>query len=214
MAASTAARKLLRLDPFALRQWEQGASSGTDMSSISKATFMCELNKRWQANEASLVDGYAPFCKHVFVRNDFAAQIKVGALELSAENEHLVRTGYVSRRQGELAVLSRWFNRAEVDSLTPAATHFDVILYSRAQIYKENEARGEVPDDKGLYESDQWDWAVISIKGQDCERELPMAPITVMRNALGREEGGSGVKLDADAYNASVQYWSTHIMIK
>ncbi len=27
-----------------------------------------------------------------------------------------------------------------------------------------------------------------------------MQPITMLRNALGREEGGSGVKLDREAY--------------
>lgn len=34
-----------------------------------------------------------------------------------------------------------------------------------------------------------------------------MQPITIMRNALGREEGGSGVTLDKQAYEASVAYW-------
>ena len=28
-----------------------------------------------------------------------------------------------------------------------------------------------------------------------------MQPITMLRNALGREEGGSGVPLNKDAYN-------------
>ena len=29
-------------------------------------------------------------------------------------------------------------------------------------------------------------WGIISVKGQLCDYELPMQPITVMRNALGR----------------------------
>ncbi len=40
--------------------------------------------------------------------------------------------------------------------------------------------------------------------------ETPMAPITMMRNALGVEEGGSGVPLDREAYLRSVAFWSTH----
>ncbi len=32
-------------------------------------------------------------------------------------------------------------------------------------------------------------------------------PITMMRNALGREEGGSGMPLDREAYEASVAFW-------
>ena len=37
-----------------------------------------------------------------------------------------------------------------------------------------------------------------------------MQPITMMRNALGADEGGSGVPLDADKYRESVAYWATH----
>lgn len=40
-----------------------------------------------------------------------------------------------------------------------------------------------------------------------------MQPITMLRNALGREEGGSGVALKRDAYEASVAYWETHATI-
>ena len=35
-----------------------------------------------------------------------------------------------------------------------------------------------------------------------------MDPITIMRNALGKEEGGSGVKLEREKYMDSVKYWS------
>jgi hypothetical protein len=40
--------------------------------------------------------------------------------------------------------------------------------------------------------------------------ETPMAPVTMMRNALGVEEGGSGVPLDREAYRRSVEFWSAH----
>ena len=35
-----------------------------------------------------------------------------------------------------------------------------------------------------------------------------MAPITMMRNALGVGEGGSGVPLDPAQYRRSVEFWS------
>ena len=79
-------------------------------------------------------------------------------------------------------------------------------MYSREQILAEYEAmptKGEsslVPDAP---------WGIISIKAQDEDYETPMQPITIMRNALGREEGGSGVPIDRAAYAASVQYWQT-----
>ena len=37
-----------------------------------------------------------------------------------------------------------------------------------------------------------------------------MQPITMMRNALGREEGGSGVSIDREKYAASVEYHQHH----
>ena len=40
-----------------------------------------------------------------------------------------------------------------------------------------------------------------------------MDPITMMRNALGKEEGGSGVPLDRKEYDKAVDYWSKHVSI-
>jgi hypothetical protein len=41
-----------------------------------------------------------------------------------------------------------------------------------------------------------------------------MDPITMMRNSLGAEEGGSGVKLDRDKYMESVEFWSKNALVK
>ena len=57
-------------------------------------------------------------------------------------------------------------------------------------------------------------WGIISLKAQSVDYELPMQPITMMRNALGAEEGGSGVGLDRDAYRKSVDFWSKYAPIK
>ena len=38
-------------------------------------------------------------------------------------------------------------------------------------------------------------------------------PITVLRNALGKAEGGSGVPLDREKYMESVEYWKKHAVI-
>lgn len=62
-------------------------------------------------------------------------------------------------------------------------------------------------------EQQQAPWGIVSIKAQDVDYEIPMTPITSMRNALGKEEGGSGVKLDRDAYMEAYHYWNTHATI-
>jgi hypothetical protein len=41
-----------------------------------------------------------------------------------------------------------------------------------------------------------------------------MQPITMMRNALGRDQGGSGVPLDPEKYRDSVKFWSKYVAIK
>ncbi|KAL3154940.1 hypothetical protein ABBQ38_011471 [Trebouxia sp. C0009 RCD-2024] len=68
--------------------------------------------------------------------------------------------------------------------------------------------------EKGNHEDlPQAPWGIISIKAQDEDFETPMQPITIMRNSLGREEGGSGVTLDKQAYENSVMYWDAHAAI-
>jgi hypothetical protein len=41
-----------------------------------------------------------------------------------------------------------------------------------------------------------------------------MQPITMMRNALGRGEGGSGVELNRAKYEEAVAYWEKHAPIQ
>jgi hypothetical protein len=37
-----------------------------------------------------------------------------------------------------------------------------------------------------------------------------MVPITMLRNALGVDEGGSGVAIDRAAYKRGVEFWERH----
>eukprot|EP00918_Siedleckia_nematoides_P050370 GHVU01110273.1.p1 GENE.GHVU01110273.1~~GHVU01110273.1.p1 ORF type:complete len:171 (+),score=31.15 GHVU01110273.1:709-1221(+) len=120
------------------------------------------------------------------------------------------RTGYEARRESELPVLGRWVSSRDIAALSKAK-FLDLILYSREQIAKENSAmRGqttvEVDPAAPL-------WSVISVKAQDEDHELPMSPITMMRNAL-IEEGGSGVGIDRAQYRRAVEYWRAHVEVR
>eukprot|EP00197_Chlamydomonas_leiostraca_P007911 CAMPEP_0202862186 /NCGR_PEP_ID=MMETSP1391-20130828/3319_1 /ASSEMBLY_ACC=CAM_ASM_000867 /TAXON_ID=1034604 /ORGANISM="Chlamydomonas leiostraca, Strain SAG 11-49" /LENGTH=215 /DNA_ID=CAMNT_0049541683 /DNA_START=122 /DNA_END=769 /DNA_ORIENTATION=- len=194
------------LDAFAIRQWDDPNYGGTRIS-YDKAEFVAKVHEMFKASGAKLVDGYAPFCKHVFVPNFVGA--KVGALRVSDDNRHLLRSGYTKRRPEELAVLSRWFRACDVT--VPDAAYLDLILYSREQLVKEYAA---MPTAKGSPDDlPNVPWGIISVKAQYVDYETPMQPITMLRNALGREEGGSGVPLDRDAYSKSVEYWENHATI-
>jgi hypothetical protein len=46
------------------------------------------------------------------------------------------------------------------------------------------------------------------------DKEEPMKPITLMRNAHGIEEGGSGVPIDREKYLQAVEFWSNNATVK
>jgi len=198
----TAATKFY-LDRFARRQFNNPQYTGTQVH-FDEDLFERRVNELWETGSVSLVDGYAPFCKHLFIEN-FAA-VECGYAVITEENKNLIESCYEARKEGELAVLIQYFDRKKVPP--PLATHLDIILYSREQIVQENIDMGETPPDGDA------PWGIISVKGQLCDYELPMQPITMMRNSLGRSEGGSGVPLDREKYQESVDFWTTHCSIK
>ncbi|KAJ0397788.1 hypothetical protein P43SY_006490 [Pythium insidiosum] len=203
-AASPAPRELV-LDRFCLRQFDDPKYLGSQIK-FDKDEFERKINEIYLARNRELVDGYAPFCKHLFVEN--FTDTRVPVVPITQSNSRLLQSDYESRVPHELPVLVRWFPS---HSVTPkVAKYLDIILYSREQIRKENAAVGQ-EDDEAHKDAP---WGIISIKAQDVDHELPMNPITLMRNALGKEEGGSGVPLDREAYLQSVEYWRNHAIVK
>lgn len=102
----------------------------------------------------------------------------------------------------------RWFPK---DKMTPPiASHLDIILYSREQLVKEYASLEGTTSQVDLPDVP---WGIISVKAQNEDHETPMQPITMMRNALGIREGGSGVALDCEKYEESVTYWEKHAPI-
>ena len=77
------------------------------------------------------------------------------------------------------------------------ADYLVVILYDRAQLAKEGTPM-------------RADWGVVGCMYTAEPVETPMAPITMMRNALGVDEGGSGVPIDREAYRRAVEFWDAH----
>lgn len=160
---------------------------------------------------SGLVEGYAPFCKHVFVPNEYD-DVTVSAVAITDENRRLLETTYARRRPEEFAVLTRYFPADKVTA--PRAAWLDVILYSREQLVKEHAALHGVSEEQVDAALPQAAWGIISIKAQSESFETPMNPITMMRNALGKAEGGSGVPLVRAEYDKAVEYWSLHAMIQ
>lgn len=135
-----------------------------------------------------LLDGYAPFCKLHVHRNWTSTRCLT--VPITEANRARLRSAYEARSSEELPVLVRWFEGVDV----PVADWLIAILYSRDQLAKEG-----APIDA--------DWGIVGCLYTLEPEEIPMAPITMMRNALGVDEGGSGVPIDRDAYRRSVEFW-------
>lgn len=152
------------------------------------AQFQAHLN---DAPPLQVLDGYAPFCKLHVHRNWTSTRCL--AVPITEANRTLLRSGYEARARDELPVLVRWFEGID----PPVAEYLIAILYSREQLQREGTVVSA-------------DWGVVGCMYTAEPMETPMAPVTMMRNALGVEEGGSGVPLDREAYRRSVEFWQAH----
>lgn len=153
---------------------------------------------------AKVIDGYAPFCKLMVIPN--ATNAKTGTMKITLDNIHYLKTGYSARIEKELPVLSRWLEMPYVS--IPVARYLVIVLYSYEQLLKEHNDSEEFELDRDT------DYGVVAILGQMTDEEEPMKPITMIRNALGTEQGGSGVEIDVEQYNRSVEFWTEYATIK
>jgi len=160
-------------------------------------------------------NGYADFCKIVCGPN--TPQCRTGTIPITIENYQYLRSGYSSRTPQEFAVLSRWF---ELPLPPPVANHLILVLYTREQLLKEHEAQwsgktcaGQEADVPFELDEDT-DYGIVTILAQMESEVNPIPPVTIMRNALGMEQGGSGVPIDPEAYSKSVEFWSQNAIVR
>ena len=189
----------LEMCDFAKRQYKDDYS-GTRVT----PEIVEELIEMAQTPAAEFA-GYADFCKILALKNsrEDGSYIfpdlkcltvnKKEALEKGA----VLHTAYEARNEKELPVLVEWITGA----VPPPAEFIHLILYSREQMEKENDPV-------------KTDWAIVSVSTSAHIEVEPMRPATALRNALGVEEGGSGVPIDREAYRESVDFWQKNIMIR
>lgn len=98
--------KKIVLDPFCFKQFDK--SKTNLFINYNMEDFTEKINSYYIENkDKCLKDGYAPFCKHIFIENFTDAP--VGYLKITSDNEHLIRTSYEARTEKELPVLRRFF---------------------------------------------------------------------------------------------------------
>lgn len=218
-SSSSPSTKQVVVDPFCFRQFsehpESSSYKGTVFYDLTVSQMEDIVNQYYDPK--LLQDGYAPFCKHLFLKNDnITTSARSNVLEITPHNQHLLRSEYQARNDQELPVLIRFFPSdllREQNIELSVATYLDFILYSREQIQQENSARGQSDNNDNPTLAAAAPWSIVSIKAQTVNYELPMTPITAMRNALGKEHGGSGVPLDRLEYLKAVEYWKNHAIV-
>jgi len=160
----------------------------TAIQDCSAEQFVEQLNTQ---APLKVIDGYADFCRLHVHRNWTSTRCSV--VPITDDNRYRLRSAYEARSKDELPVLVRWFKGIE----PPVASYLIPILYSREQLAKEGTPTAA-------------DWGIVGCLYTLQPEEIPMVPITMLRNALGVGEGGSGVALDRAAYRRSVEFWQAH----
>ena len=95
----------------------------------------------------------------------------------------------------------RWFDGQAMPSDSIETPEWlDVIVYHRDQSKEATLANK--------------DWSIVSVKACHVNYELPMAPITMMRNSLPLGKGGNGTPLVREEYVKSVEFWSEHALVR
>ena len=108
--------------------------------------------------------------------------------------------------QAELYIFSETENQIPACPPSPDAAEKPKLSY--AQLIAE---AADYPDEPDVPECD---WGIVSIIATLDARQPPMPPITQMRNALGRAEGGSGVPVDRAKYEEAVAFWDAQAAIR
>jgi len=192
----------IQLTNFSKRHFDK-SFVGTKITDISEKAFEMHINSMFKS--ALFLEGYAPFCKLMVIHNGTNA--KTGTMELTLETLPYLKSGYSARTEEELPVLSRWL---EIPSqFVPIAKYLVIVLYDYKQLLEENKSKEEE------FELNlDTDYGVVAILGQMTDSEEPMKPMTMIRNSMGIEHGGSGSKLDEKKYRESIKFWETYSTIK
>lgn len=197
----------IEYDPFVNRQFSQGFS-GTKVDLEIKDQLLETINDAFVNTNRQLLNSDWNFCKYLVIENTF--DVKCAVREITLDIYPYIRTDYVQRTPEELAILSR-FAQLPPGFKSQKANYIVLVLYSKRQLEKEFKPKEEGQE---FYFDDSVEWGIVSIMGTMEPKPDPLVPITIMRNALGIEEGGNGETLNKDSYNESVEFWSKYILVK
>lgn len=203
--------------PFVMRHFDKNFV-GTNLSKFNQDDLLSFINDAYEdlfaidfdETAIELQDTIFPFCKYLVIPLDDEFDIPCSVKKIEQSDYYFMRCDYSSRTPDELEVLSRWLEIPKMFP-RPKSKYLVVILYSNQQLKDEFKPSETQPE---YYLSDDVEYGIVSLMGTVEPTADPLVPITIMRNALGKEEGGNGVPIDHEVYKKSVEFWKNHIMIK
>ncbi len=196
----------IEYDPFVYRQFSS-SFAGTKVSSEIKDSLLDVIQPNSDIKK-TMLDSKWDFCKYLVIENTFG--IKCAVKPITLDIYPFIRTDYSSRTPSELPILTR-FAQLPPGIKLDDAKYIVFVLYSSAQLEKEFKPKLDKTEfyfDKGV------SWGIVSIMGTMEDKPDPLVPVTIMRNALGIDEGGNGEVLDKESYMESVDFWSKYILVK
>jgi len=199
---------IVQMTKFALKHFPNESKekfTGTKITDMTSCDLVKRINDglRYFDIEYSIMSGYAPFCEIIVMRN--VTNAKTAVLPITLENYQWLRSGYVKRNDDEISYLSRWF---DLPVPAPKAEYLHIIVYSKEQLELEQKDLPEDQKEKII------EWGIVTILAQNTRKTDPIVPSTMLRNAMGIEFGGSGVALDREEYEKSVEFWNTHAIVR
>lgn len=106
--------KKIVLDPFCYKQFDKTKTNL--VINYNQEEFADKINSYYLENqEKCLKDGYAPFCKHIFIEN--FTDSPSGYVQITEENETNIRSVYEARTEKELPVLRRFIPIDKVNNI-------------------------------------------------------------------------------------------------
>lgn len=231
----------IQLTRFVQRQWDK-KFAGTKMD-ILQADFIQAINDHYECyrlkndqDNMIVKDSFNDFCKYIYIKNIDGKQVnfptvKRSVVKIDYTIYPYIQSGYSARTPEELPVLSRWVSFPPNSYVLPTAEYIGLVLYTRQQLLDEHNEQFPPEDykvgltpwsDKGIavmgppeFElTEECEYGIVAIMGLGQPEMDPMPPITHLRNALGKAEGGNGVQIKRDEYEKSVKFWSENIMVK
>lgn len=208
---------------FVMRHFDEGFK-GTNLSTFNQEDllefindaheeiFMMDVTAEFKSN-VQLLDSMFPFCKYLVIPIDDIFNIPCAVKKIEPADYQFMEMDYSSRTPDELSVMSRWLNLPKMFP-RPKSKYLIAILYTREQLLNEHIAQHiDIP--MAPFElAEETEYGIVSLMGTIAPYPDPMVPITMMRNALGKEHGGNGSPIDKEEYNKSVEFWRHHIMVK